>query len=156
VRIKIGAGINAHPQPRYYRLIQPHYRGITVMFLPILNRPKTDSTFMLFWVRDPWKWLWLLHIPKKHLYDTKTHRLSHQARKSDLILTCIGRMRKTKKKEKKNKQKSQNREISTQRGSAIFQPISSKFGEYVDLTAAVTPANFGIKIFNALLRPSGG
>jgi len=59
------------------------------------------------------------------------------------------------KKIKKVGEESQNR-ISPPCGGAIWQPICTKAGEFVDLTDLITPAKFGSTIFIGFSRPRGG
>jgi len=58
--------------------------------------------------------------------------------------------------EKSGWRKSQNRYISPPRGYAISKWISSKCGEFVDLTEVVTPDKFGSKILIGFSTPRGG
>jgi len=58
------------------------------------------------------------------------------------IATC-GLAEETKKKKKGGSSKSQNHHFSPPCGTAISQPICTKFGEFVDPTKVITPAKFG-------------
>jgi len=67
----------------------------------------------------------------------------------------VGLPRKRKKRKKVERRKSQNRYISPH-GGAILPPICTKFGEFTDLTAVITPPSLVTKIAIGFSRPRGG
>jgi len=62
----------------------------------------------------------------------------------------------TEKKKKGGWKKNVTFHISPPCGHAISQPLSTKFGDFIDLTGVVTPAAFGFRIFIGFSRPRGG
>ena len=116
---------------------------------------KRVEMFMFFGPETPYRLIWRLQTPKRHVYETEHIVWAIKRANLSRIATCR-RDEETEKKYKKGEQKSQKCDISPLCGGAPCEPISTKFGVFVGLTNVITRAKIGSKISIGFSRPTGG